>query len=463
VEPTEREADVPFLIYQVPYLGNGMTIGINAVVHVLISHGVAIGLIGMIALAEYLGGRTGWPGWHEQAERMLKPAVIVITGVGAVTGVGIWFTASALNPRGIGSLLRVFFWPWFLEWFVFALEVGVLLYYYFNWSRWTGALSRRRWTFGAAYVALASFSAVLITGILGFMLTPDRWPWNRTFLSAFFNASFLPQLGLRLGVSFTLGALLATAFLLFGRSGAGVRSRVLGVYGRVLMVAAGSSAAFAAWYMTIVPSRFKSHAIFSVLTSHASQHPWIFWAANVAGLILLAATVAAGLARARLPAKFLVIPALVVTAAFVAEFERIREFIRGPYVMPGYMYSNQVLLTEEDYFRENGLLANSPWVELSGAKGDRTVEAVTLFKQNCSTCHTIGGINDIVDRVRGRSLDGIEVILGRTRQMVPFMAPFSGTDAERKELASFLFDLANGKLAPRPYARPFPPKRRKGS
>lgn len=447
---------MPFLLFQVPYLGNGMVIGVNAIIHVLVSHGVAIGFMAMIVAAEYLGVRKGWPGWEDQAARMLKPAVVIITGIGSVTGAGIWFTTSALNARGIGSMLRIFFWPWFLEWILFALEVVAVLVYYFNWDRWSGERRKRRVVFGAAYVGLASLSAVLITGILGFMLTPDGWPWSRAFLPAFFNPSFPPQLLLRLGISFTLGSLFALAFVSFARFEPAHRVRALKLYGRILLAASVPTAAFAAWYFAVAPSRFKTHAVFSVLTSRFSQQPGLFWWANGAALLLLAAALAAGLAGARRAAKILVIPAVIAAAGLVGEYERVREFIRGPYVMPGYMYSNQVLLTEEPYFREKGLLDSSPWFRLAGKSGDKASEAVYLFKQNCSSCHTIGGLNDIVARVRGRSLDGIAVILGRTHEMIPFMPPFSGTDEERRTLASFLFDMSTGKVPVEPHFRPFP-------
>jgi hypothetical protein len=448
---------MPFLLFQVPYLGNGMAIGLNAVIHVIISHGVAIGFTAMIVVAEYLGVRKGWPGWEEQAARMLKPAAIIITGVGAVTGVGIWFTTSALNARGIGSMLRVFFWPWFIEWLVFTLEVAAILVYYFKWDAWAGERRKYRISFGAAYVALACVSAFLITGILGFMLTSDGWPWSRSFVQAFFNPSFPAQLLLRLGLSFTLGALFALAFVSFARLEPGHRRQALRVYGRIMLAAGVLSALFGVWYFAVVPSRFKTHAVFSVLTSHFSQRPHLFWWANAAAVLLLAGAVVAALAGARGAARVLVIPAVIAAAALTAEYERVREFIRGPYILPGYMYSNQVLLTEEPYFRDKGLLDNSPWFGLAGRAGDKTLEAVYLFKQNCSSCHTIGGLNDIVDRVRGRSLDGVYVIIGRTHEMVPFMAPFSGTDEERRTLASFIYDLSTGKTPVKTFHLPFPP------
>jgi hypothetical protein len=446
---------LPFLLYQAGYLGSGMLIGLNAVIHVILSHGIAIGVIGIIALAEYLAIRRDRPAWEEFAARLLRTSVIVITGVSAITGVGIWFTTSALNPRGLGSLLRIFFWPWFLEWLAFTLELLAILYYFFRWDAWTGERRKYRWRYGALYALIGAFSAFLITGIMGFMLTSDGWPWDKTFASAFFNPSFLPQTFFRLALSFALGALFVMIFVLFRRFDDALRSEVLRPLGGILAASVVLSSLFGAWYLAVVPSRFKTLAIYSVLTSHLSQRTWVFWLANLIGFVLVAALAAAGLARGRALARVLVVPAFIAAVGFVSEFERVREFIRGPYLMPGYMYSNQVLLAEEDYFREKGLLGNSPWFGLAGKKGDETSEAFYIFKQNCSVCHTIGGINDIAARVRGRSRDGIAVILSHTREMVPFMAPFSGNDDERTKLADFLFKLGEGELKLRPSSRPF--------
>jgi hypothetical protein len=64
-------------------------------------------------------------------------------------------------------------------------------------------------------------------------------------------------------------------------------------------------------------------------------------------------------------------------------------------------------------------------------------------------------------RVRGRSEDGIAVIIGRLHDMVPFMPPFSGNDEERRTLTRFLASLEGqqGKNSPSrfsPYVRRLP-------
>src|SRR5665811_537960 len=181
-----RDSSMEFPLFQVPYLGNGMTIALNAVLHVIISHGLAIGAVAIVALGEYLGVRKASSDWEGFSRDLLKVLIIIITGVGAVTGAGIWFTISALSPRATGSLLRVFFWPWFIEWLVFTAEVVVILTYYFTWDRWTAERKKQHVYLGFSYVFFATLSGFFITGILGFMLTSDGWPWDKSFWSAFF-------------------------------------------------------------------------------------------------------------------------------------------------------------------------------------------------------------------------------------------------------------------------------------
>jgi mono/diheme cytochrome c family protein len=113
------------------------------------------------------------------------------------------------------------------------------------------------------------------------------------------------------------------------------------------------------------------------------------------------------------------------------------------------MYSNQILMDEVPYLQAHGLLANSYWYNATHATRSVRAEGAYLYQQNCSRCHSVSGFNDIRARVRGRTPDGIDVIIRDAHQMVPFMPPFAGSDDERRILASFLFDLSAGKISPR--------------
>jgi len=387
--------------------------------------------------------------------------VIVITGIGAVTGAGIWFITSALAPTGIGSLLRVFLWPWFMEWWVFTFEVITILIFYFMWDRWSGAKIKYRYFFALGYFILGIFSAVLITGILSFMLTSDGWPWDKDFWSAWYNPTFVPMSILRVTYGLSLGSLVASSFLLFTKRDDEFRKKALSVYGTALAVCLPFVIASGWWWWGAVPSSFKTHFIFSILTSHASQWPFIFWILNGVGAAVVFFFAFFAVARLVKPAKMLVLFAFVWTLAFAAEYERIREFVRGPYLMPGYMYANQLLLKESDYLKETSLLENSYWFNMMVPEPNDFQKGAFLFGRNCSMCHTIYGINSIMERVYGRSEDGIAVIIDHTNEMVPFMPPFSGSEEERQLVAKFLYKLYTGEIIVTGYYRYTPLKGQK--
>jgi len=447
---------VQFPPFQLPYLGNGLLIGTNAVLHVLVSHGFAIGGVAMVVLAEIVAWRRSAPHWRQFAKDLLKFLIIVITGVGAVTGVGIWFITSVIAPRAIGSLLRVFFWPWLLEWIVFTLEVIALLIYYFAWDRMEARSRRAHIGLGIGYVLLGFASAAIITGILGFMLTPGTWPAERTLWSGFLNPTYLPQLLVRLALALHLGALVAVVALLLGSREQALQQEGLPIFGGIYLGTLPVVVLTLWWYFSRVPDVYRVQAIGAALPHPLSQISSVFWIAAVIGLLVLVAFGAASLGRRVAMARFLVLPVYLVAITMVGTFERVREFIRGPYLMPGYMYVNQVLLTERPFLHTSGMLPNSYWYLATNPAGDVTKAGAFLFAQNCAACHTLDGINGMRQRAAGRSEDGLYVIIAHTHEMMPFMTPFSGTDDERRILANFLYRLASGEIEMTSAARLMP-------
>lgn len=454
-----------FPIYHIPFAGDGMTIGFNAVVHVVLSHGIAIGALGMVVLSDWIdqaeSGRTA-EAWESYRKSLLKFCVLVVTTAGAITGVGIWFTTTTLAPRGIASMLRIFFWAWFVEWIVFVLELVGLLVLYFLWDRLAGDRRRYRRLLGLGYVLLSGFTAVIITGIIAFMLTSGSWPSERSFWSAFLNPSYLPHLFTRLGLAFVIGSMVATGFAVLARRDAIMQRDALRLFGIVLglsfLVFCGSLLA----YYRSVPLGFTDSVMFSVLTSHLSQLPLLLILANLAGAAVVIALAVAAYRGSIRWSRLLVVPALAVFIGFVVEFERIREFIRGPYLMPGYMWVNGVLVSETPALMQAGMLDNHPWYQRQPVQHDALTAGAFLFSQNCSACHTIGGLNDIRRQVRGRSENGIYAIINHTHEMAGFMPPFSGTEPERRAMARFLYLLEQGRVEMESYARHMPRVGRSG-
>ena len=95
--------DLP--VFHLDFLNNRMLIAIIAVVHVIINHAMAVGGIPLVATLEWRGVKTGDASWDQVAFRILTFFFIITTTVGALTGVGIWFSVALVSPYAIGSLL----------------------------------------------------------------------------------------------------------------------------------------------------------------------------------------------------------------------------------------------------------------------------------------------------------------------------------------------------------------------
>lgn len=93
-----------FPVVEFPWLGNGTVIAIIAIIHVIISHGVAIGATTLMVSMEYSGIKHQNEGLVSLARKFSKWVLIITTTVGAITGVGIWFSTTVIQPDSIGSL-----------------------------------------------------------------------------------------------------------------------------------------------------------------------------------------------------------------------------------------------------------------------------------------------------------------------------------------------------------------------
>lgn len=442
-----------FPLLHIPGLGDGMTIALDAVIHVLISHAVAIGMTVMIVIFQNLGATGHGKFWEEAARAMLKPVVIVTTSVGAITGVGIWFITGTLAPGGIGSLIHLFFWPWFIEWGAFTTEVVFLLIYYFLWDRLSEKHPRLLIAVGWGYVVVALSSAVLISGILGFMLTPDGWPQGGSFAQAYFNPTFIPQCILRIAAGITLGALLTMGWVAWRYKGRDEeRGKMLRASGLTVLISGLCTGMASVLYFSRVPETFLTHWKFAVATSTWSQHTGLLPIINGIAIAFLLFAALAALFRKKKLSMALFLPSLILCIGMVAEFERIREFVRGPYLLPGYMYANQIRMVQHEAAKkeDRAMLESLRWINTTHDKAPGATAGRALFDSNCGVCHTIGGINDITQRLRGRTLEGINALTSITESMVPFMAPFSGSEQERLTMSTYLFYMANKDIRPRP-------------
>jgi len=183
-------------LFLVPHIGGSWLIGAVAIFHVIIAH-FAIGGGLVTVVTEQLGARRGNAFWLAFARKHAVFLVLLSSVLGALSGVGIWFTVGVVHPAAVASLIRNFVWGWAIEWVFFIVEMAAALLYVGTWDR----VSRRtHLAIGWIYFIAAYLSLVIINGIVTFMLTPGRWLETRAFWDGFFNPTYWPSLFLRMAV-----------------------------------------------------------------------------------------------------------------------------------------------------------------------------------------------------------------------------------------------------------------------
>ena len=93
-----------FPMFHMDWLNDRFLIAVIAILHVLINHGLAVGFVPYITWLEQKGVSMSGPNeitnleWDKIVYRKMKVAFIITTTIGAMTGVGIWFSAALVKP-----------------------------------------------------------------------------------------------------------------------------------------------------------------------------------------------------------------------------------------------------------------------------------------------------------------------------------------------------------------------------
>ena len=319
---------------------------------------------------EWWGVRNNDRDWDRLVQRIVFVVFLITTSLGAMTGVGIWLTTSVVAPFAIGSLLRVFFWQWFTEWLVFVAEVILIMAYYLSWKKL--ATGRGKWLhvgIGAALSVFSWLTMALIVAILGFMMNSGLWPEDKGFLSAVFNPLYIPQLAFRTTFSMTTSGLFVwfCACFLAGDKPA-LRDRAIRFSARWSLAWLPLCVTASLWYWHAVPAAMRVNAGVAMLTQAFAEWHTLFLRIITGTALLLALALAAGALRPRLVPRYALLIPFLLAVWLLGHFERVREFIRKPYVIAGYMYSNGVRVTELPVFQRDGIL---PYATYSpGSAGD---------------------------------------------------------------------------------------------
>lgn len=437
-----------FPVFHLDFLGNRMVVAIIAVLHVVINHSLAVGAMPLVAAMEWWGYTKRDQRWDRLAYRILTVCFVLTTSVGALTGVGIWFSTSLVNPYAIGSLIRVFFWAWFIEWLVFVAEVLCIMAYYLTWKR----LAHRKRLHVAIGVILAIFSWVtmaIITAILGFMMDPGSWMSEESFIAGVLNPIYLPQLAFRTPVAMIAAGCLALFLtFFFTRSDVDLRWRAvrwLSLWGLAWLpfAAAGSL-----WYWRVIPAFMRGNVPIAIGTQRfTAWYDQLLTVLVVMVVVVFTVALAGALVPRKLPRVALLVP-FVAVILLLGSFERVREFIRKPYIIGEYMYANGIRVDDYPLLKEEGVLRHATYTSVREVTGENRLEAgAEVFRISCTRCHTATGVNAVPDRLNAMYGDGawdrdtVKYYLLGMHTARPFMPPFPGTEVEAGALADYLIEL----------------------
>lgn len=446
-----------FPMFHLDWLNDRFLIAVIAILHVFINHGLAVGFIPYITWLEQKGVSMASANqitnleWDDLVYKKMKVAFIITTTLGAMTGVGIWFSVALVSPASIGSLIRVFYWAWFIEWLVFVTEVVLILIYFLTWKNSNTSLKAklRHINFGWYLSIFSWITMAIIVAILGFMMDPGNWNNEQTLLNGFTNPIYLPQLLFRtptaMLVAGVFGMLLTT---IFAKRGTEIRAKAIKFAGQWILAWIPLVIIGAIYYWNVMPSAMKENMATAIGSQDFAEYYNLlkYFIIGAASLSIVLAGFAL-LKPKKINFAYVIVPCLFVFG-FLGIFERVREFIRKPYVIGNYMYSN--LLREEDYplYKRDGILKYATYTSVTEITEENKVQAGRdIFMNLCSRCHTVNpqGVNSIVyvfERMYGfgQPLDegSMKAYIPNMHNGRTYMPPYAGNERELDALVAYI-------------------------
>jgi cytochrome bd-type quinol oxidase subunit 1 len=409
-----------------------MVIGIIAILHVFVSH-FAVGGGLFLPLVERKAYRENNLALLDYAKSHSRFFVLVVLVFGAVSGVGIWWSIGLVNPEATATLIHVFVWGWAIEWVFFFVEIAAAFVYYYGWER----LDRQTHLMvGWIYFGAAWASLLVINGILTFMLTPGSWIETKSFASAYFNPGMLPSLVVRTAVCIALAGIYAL-ITSSAVGDVGLRCEVVRYAARWLLVGALVIPLGGVWYISTLPPLARQISM--------GEAPAVTIFAGLSILfsaLVVAFTYFGPYQRPRQFTTAFAFLLAVLALSTTGVTEWVREAVRKPYIIYGYMYANTLRPSEMERLKVEGVLKEALWVERHEVQPnalERSGEEV--FRVECASCHTVDGYNSIRFAVKGWSWAMIDYQLLHLSAFKGFMPPFAGTEPERQALGAWLASL----------------------
>jgi cytochrome bd-type quinol oxidase subunit 1 len=414
-------------------LAGAQLIAIVAVLHVFISH-FAIGMGLYVVLAEKIAIKSGNQDYKLFVKKSSGLILLISAILGALTGVGIWFTIALVSPVGTASLIHTFVWGWATEWIFFVLEIVAILVYYYTWGKVSDS-THQLW--GWLYFIGGWMSLFIINGILTFQLTPGKFLEDHSFMSGFFNPTFWPSLIGRTGIALILAGVFATLILSFSKP------EVKRYFGRFAgyFVIAGAVITFLGmyWWVYSIPEEVRSNFLGGniILSSFFKNSVYLT-------VILIVLSIITMLVIPKYMNIAFALILMVIGQAALSYYEFTRERVRKPYVVYNILYSNGIFKSDVEKISSDSFLKHAKWAKVGYNFNDDIEKGLAIFNHQCRICHMPNnGFNAMKPKIEGMSADDLKGMLD-TLNSNPLMPPFFGNDEEKGYLAKYLEKIAQG-------------------
>ncbi len=405
--------------------GGGLLIAMVSILHVFISH-FAIGGGLWLVLTETQARRRNDEqllGFVRGHSRFFMLVTLVL---GAITGVGIWFTIALVSPASVSALIHAYVWGWAIEWVFFIVEIAAALVYYHSWQTLAG---RTHLAVGWVYFIAAWASLAIINGIITFMLTPGAWLQTKSFWDGFFNPTYWPSLVLRTFVSLGLAGL----FTLLSASRLphdGFRFRVVRYNAVWVVVGVIGGALAGIWYKTAFPG--WSDLVVGAVPILPTMVAWLRIGAIA---VLILALWPLLVPRSWNPAGVVLLGTAALLTFGAGEWAR--EAGRKPFTIKDYMYSTGLLVSDEDKLAADGMMAHTRWFN-TDVGHDRTAIGKELYRAHCQPCHTLDGYNGLRPFLTHWNRETVASLLPRLQHLRALMPPWYGDAYENECLTDYL-------------------------
>ncbi len=177
------------------------------------------------------------------------------------------------------------------------------------------------------------------------------------------------------------------------------------------------------WFLGAIPDDLMAAAVERMRTPFTAIDAALWFLGA-----LTAVTVVFGLLIPKRMTTAVAVVMMALGLGFFGGFEWMRESIRKPYVIYGFMYGNATEVSMQDVYREEGLLPH-----IAFRTGD---DGADLFRRACRSCHTIDGYKPLAPVFAGTDPEfiagivmGAELLHGN---MPPFLRHRGGSPSDRR-------------------------------